>query len=492
MAARSAIKNLISNLCFEHHCVQTIKLQEQFRKLHNGVNQCSHYHSSSQLRAQPRLTPQEVTDILRQNEHTHEFSAGGSVKAYDSNQLPSNDPIEDTHAEARCLLTTGMLLGVFDGHGGAACAQVVAKRLFNYVSVSLLPPDLLYKYLQSMDNGDSHVQLLENFNDQYDLVDELKGLYSESFKRFVSDLWDSQRDDFQMRDALQKAFLKLDDDLSREALTNVTEKVNLKTLSVSMAGSVACVAHIDGPHLHVASVGDCQAVLGVLSDTDTWTAKKISIEHNTDNQVEVNRILDEHPHHERDTVIRMERLLGQLAPLRAFGDFRYKWSRQTLQNVVVPKFGEQVLAPNYHTPPYLTARPDIIHHRLTPRDRFLVIASDGLWDLVSPLQVVRLVGEHMSGKVTLSPLRLPRKDMKLDEINDLLLQRRKGLAKKPVDRNAATHLLRHALGGTEYGVEHTKISQLLSMSQEVVRLFRDDITIIVVFFDSEYLRHCPL
>ncbi|KAG8281493.1 [Pyruvate dehydrogenase [acetyl-transferring]]-phosphatase 1, mitochondrial [Homalodisca vitripennis] len=322
MAARSAIKNLISNLCFEHHCVQTIKLQEQFRKLHNGVNQCSHYHSSSQLRAQPRLTPQEVTDILRQNEHTHEFSAGGSVKAYDSNQLPSNDPIEDTHAEARCLLTTGMLLGVFDGHGGAACAQVVAKRLFNYVSVSLLPPDLLYKYLQSMDNGDSHVQLLENFNDQYDLVDELKGLYSESFKRFVSDLWDSQRDDFQMRDALQKAFLKLDDDLSREALTNVTEKVNLKTLSVSMAGSVACVAHIDGPHLHVASVGDCQAVLGVLSDTDTWTAKKISIEHNTDNQVEVNRILDEHPHHERDTVIRMERLLGQLAPLRAFGDFR--------------------------------------------------------------------------------------------------------------------------------------------------------------------------
>lgn len=107
-------------------------------------------------------------------------------------------------------------------------------------------------------------------------------------------------------------------------------------------------------------------------------------------------------------------------------------------------------------------------------------------------QVVRLVGEHMSGKVTLSPLRLPKKDMTLDEINNLLLQRRKGLAKKPVDSNAATHLLRHALGGTEYGVEHTKISQLLSMPQEVVRLFRDDITVIVVYFDPEYLRHCPL
>lgn len=58
-----------------------------------------------------------------------------------------------------------------------------------------------------------------------------------------------------------------------------------------------------------------------------------------------------------------------------------------MQEVVLPRYGEQVLAPNYHTPPYLTARPEITHHRLTPRDRFLVIASDGLWDLVSPLQV---------------------------------------------------------------------------------------------------------
>lgn len=97
----------------------------------------------------------------------------------------------------------------------------------------------------------------------------------------------------------------------------------------------------------------------------------------------------------------------------------------------------------------------------------------------------------MSGKVTLSPLRLPRKEMRLADINNMLIQRQQGLKTKPQDRNAATHLLRHALGGTEYGIEHSKIAQLLSMPQEVVRLFRDDITITVVYFDSEYLRHCP-
>ncbi|XP_026682619.1 pyruvate dehydrogenase [acetyl-transferring]-phosphatase 1, mitochondrial-like [Diaphorina citri] len=94
----------------------------------------------------------------------------------------------------------------------------------------------------------------------------------------------------------------------------------------------------------------------------------------------------------------------------------------------------------------------------------------------------------MSGKVTLRPLQLPRKHMKLSEINELLIARQEGLSLKPLDSNAATHLLRHALGGTEYGIEHSKIAQLLSMPQEVVRLFRDDITITVVYFDSDYLR----
>lgn len=110
---------------------------------------------------------------------------------------------------------------------------------------------------------------------------------------------------------------------------------------------------------------------------------------------------------------------------------------------------------------------------------------------MSPLEAVRLVGEHMSGKVTLSPLKLPRKNMKLSEINEMLLQRKEGLKKKPLDANAATHLMRNALGGTEYGMDHTKISKMLTLPSKAVRLFRDDITVTVVYMDSEFLRHCP-
>lgn len=68
-----------------------------------------------------------------------------------------------------------------------------------------------------------------------------------------------------MHKALEKAFLRLDEDLSKEALSlEENEKLNMKTMSVAMSGAVACVAHIDGPHLHIANVGDCCAVLGKL------------------------------------------------------------------------------------------------------------------------------------------------------------------------------------------------------------------------------------
>lgn len=73
------------------------------------------------------------------------------------------------------------------------------------------------------------------------------------------------------------------------------------------------------------------------------------------------------------------------------GLFCFQWPRHVLEKWVTPILGESALPSNYKTPPYLSARPEIIKHTLSPRDKFVVIASDGLWDLLSPTQVVRLV-----------------------------------------------------------------------------------------------------
>merc|ERR1719187_2672321 len=211
----------------------------------------------------------------------------------------------------------------------------------------------------------------------------------------------------------------------------------MKTLTVAMSGCVAVVAHIVGPHLSVASTGDCTAVVGSLSDTDTWLAKKLTTEHNSDNNKEVKRILSEHPEAEHHHIIKGDRLLGMLAPLRAFGDFKFKWPRTTIEDTLGEVLGEHACPPNYKTPPYLT-QPNI----------------------------------------------------PLGEIAALLKSRQDAMRLRPTDSNAATHLIRSALGGTAYGVDHNRLSQMLTIPQDMVRMFRDDITITVIFFEDEYLRFC--
>ena len=162
-------------------------------------------------------------------------------------------------------LILGILLGVFDGHGGRTCAQVVSKRLFHYISACLLPTRLLKQYLNTVNSNDK-LKLLQIFNDKVEFISEIRDLYQASFLTFVKDLIEMEcTKEFQMETALENAFLRLDNDLSNEALSNLDKNSTATTLAVAMSGAVAAVAHIDGPHLHVTGLGDCQAVLGILS-----------------------------------------------------------------------------------------------------------------------------------------------------------------------------------------------------------------------------------
>jgi len=428
-----------------------------------------------------KLSPFDVDNILIANEYTHEFGEGGPVKYYESNQLASNSPIEDSKSEAMCLATSGLIFGVFDGHGGPACGQVVAKRLIRYLAANLTPKKSLQHHLESGGDSDS---IIANFNERQKFVDEVRELYERSFIKYATELvTQDEASNKNMKKIFENSFLRLDRDISDEAINCPSPR----TLSVALSGTCAVVAHVDSAaNVSVASCGDCVAVLGSLSETGLWMAKKFTQEHNSDNVKEIRRILSEHPTSEKDTVIKSERLLGQLAPLRAMGDFKFKWPKEQLN-----KF-ELTSSPFYLTPPYLSCLPEVAQQALTPKDRFLVLASDGLWDMISPVQAVRLIGEHMSGKAFLQPLKLPKRQIQLEEIEQMLDRRKEGLLKKPHDRNAATHLLRYAIGASDLGnIEHQKLSHMLSLPKKIVRLFRDDITITIIYFDPNFLRTLP-
>lgn len=57
-------------------------------------------------------------------------------------------------------------MGVFDGHGGPACAQVISKRLFKYIAAALLPLDKLQKYMKQ----EPRELLVETYNDRVSIM----------------------------------------------------------------------------------------------------------------------------------------------------------------------------------------------------------------------------------------------------------------------------------------------------------------------------------
>ncbi|XP_013407429.1 pyruvate dehydrogenase [acetyl-transferring]-phosphatase 1, mitochondrial-like [Lingula anatina] len=439
----------------------------------------------------PKFNKQRVTSMLRSREQTVPIEKG-SILYYESNFLPSNDPIEDRHSVARCLQTDAMLFGVFDGHAGDSCAQIISERLFDYIAVSLMPPEVLDQFCKSFLSRGITLDLLQwYYHKKTSHYDALLGVHKNNLHRFAVETLSTLEDEFSLASALEGAFVRLDNDISSMAMpSNNNGLINSQLLNIALAGSCAIVAHVNGPHLHVANSGDCKAILGRMSSGGNIKFIPLSNDHSANNPKEVERIRREHPPNEN--VIRNQRLMGNLAPLRAFGDVCYKWPSKELAYVTkhAGKLNNPyaVMLSNYYTPPYLTAKPEVISYRLTPADRFMILATDGLWDMLTPEKVTHLISEHMMGKQTWTKYEAAG-TLTLGKINSDLRKRRVGLEYKPEDINVATHLLRHALGGNNgENVTHSKLSAFLSLPPELSRSFRDDITMIIVFFDDNYLR----
>lgn len=166
------------------------------------------------------------------------------------------------------------------------------------------------------------LDLLEKYNETFDLLPELKALYRDSFAKYVHNLLQNSDKPANIEMAMTNAILSLDEDISNEALNCDSPEIAAKTMQVALAGAVSCVAHINGSHLHVANVGDCRAVLGVLTKDNKWKAKTLTRDHSARNVAEIKRIRSDHPASEKGVLCSEGRLLGGLAPLRAFGDFR--------------------------------------------------------------------------------------------------------------------------------------------------------------------------
>ncbi|PVV01821.1 hypothetical protein BB560_003746, partial [Smittium megazygosporum] len=370
------------------------------------------------------LTDYEVDAIFARNENASCIRAepartgGGSgeipygqVKWY-SNQIPSNSPIEDYISYKR-VEHNKHFFGVFDGHAGYRCAETISSELPNLLSDS-------YEVIEQVLNNGFETKKGAN-KTQEDRIKEMVSVFSDSNKKSLRENKDSialtstyiLMDEKLVKDNLHK-FMGLykselngnENSMSLEKQTEMLKDAdNLLGPAVSGSCAIGLVLDAEAGKLTVANTGDSRAIIGRYNEgSGTYKAIPLSEDQTANgNRKEYERMIREHPS-ESSTVIMRGRVLGGLMPTRAFGDSRYKWPIE-VQNMLFPMLYQNghryATSPrNYFTPPYVTARPTLVVHELIPSDKFIVIATDGLFDRLENSEIVEFVeGEEGEGNV---------------------------------------------------------------------------------------------
>ncbi|KAJ4883333.1 putative protein phosphatase 2C 68 [Raphanus sativus] len=304
--------------------------------------------------------------------------------------VQANEVIED-HSQVE----TGngaVFVGVYDGHGGPEASRYISDHLFSHLM----------------------------------RVSRERGVITKETLRAAFS-------------ATEKGFLTL-----------VRRTRGLKPL-IAAAGSCCLVGVIWKGTLIIANVGDSRAVLGSsMSSNDSRSnkivAEQLTNDHNAAQEEVRQELRSSHPDDPRILVLKQGvwRIKGIIQVSRSIGDAYLKR----------PEFSLGPSFPRFHLPeglkrPVLLAEPCVYTRVLQTNNKFVIFASDGLWEHMSNQQAVEIVNKHP----------------------------RPGIARRLVRR--AMNIAAKKKGMT--------YDDLKKVERGVRRFFHDDITVAVIFIDNELL-----
>ncbi|KAJ4968311.1 hypothetical protein NE237_015012 [Protea cynaroides] len=253
--------------------------------------------------------------------------------------------------------TDTVFCGVFDGHG--PYGHMVAKRVRDSLPLKLSAHwevnicseegarELNTSAMVSMNSEETSFMCVEKASRESIDIEE-----KEKHPEFFSTL----------RESFLKAFKVMDKELKLHP-----------NIDCFCSGTTAVTLVKQGQDLIIGNVGDSRAILGTRDQDDTLIAVQLTVDLKPNLPAEAERIrqckgrvfaLQDEPDVSRVWLPNNDS--PGLAMARAFGDFCLK------------DFG-------------LISVPEIAYRRLTERDEFIVLATDGVWDVLSNKEVIDIV-----------------------------------------------------------------------------------------------------
>ncbi|KAG2007286.1 phophatase 2C family protein [Coprinopsis cinerea AmutBmut pab1-1] len=257
---------------------------------------------------------------------------------------PTGRPIEDRYSLLEDEGHRRLIMGVYDGHGGAATAHYISTEL----------PERLLNHA---------------------------GSHSEVFEELDRSLIDTFVKDHLVMRGKGKDWVQ-----------------NAERIKAGCTALV-CDIRMDSMKALISNAGDCRLIVcRRVEPGGRVTVPFQTVDRNAKSPSEQDRLRSDHPN--EDMIIVGGRLFGKLMSTRGFGDGYYKlpiggiFGKRTHKRYIdiLSSIEQPGKVPmnvqyesyfcGYRTPPYVTARPETTSFDLLPGDT-LVMASDGLWDLVS-------------------------------------------------------------------------------------------------------------
>ncbi|KAL8456355.1 hypothetical protein ACS0TY_033709 [Phlomoides rotata] len=299
--------------------------------------------------------------------------------------VQANTVIED-HSQVETG-KNATFIGVYDGHGGPEASKYISDHLFNHL-----------RRLARENGGMSE--------------DVLRSAFSETENGF---------------------------------LTLVRRAYEIRP-AIAAIGSCCLVGVIWERRLYVANLGDSRAVMGSVDRSNRVVAEQLTREHNASMEEVRKELHNLHPDDSQIVVMKQGvwRIKGIIQVSRSIGDAYLKR----------PGFALDPTFPRFHISepiqrPVLTADPSITTRAITPDDKFLIFASDGLWDYLTNQEAVEIV--HNNSRV--------------------------GIARRLV----ITALEKAAR------MRQVAYEEIKKLDQGARRHVHDDITIVVIFIDHRTL-----
>uniref|UniRef100_A0A0D9W0T5 protein-serine/threonine phosphatase n=1 Tax=Leersia perrieri TaxID=77586 RepID=A0A0D9W0T5_9ORYZ len=206
----------------------------------------------------------------------------------------------------------------------------------------------------------------------------------------------SENDHIAVLKALTRALHK-----TETAYLDIADKMVGEFPELALMGSCVLTMLMKGEDMYIMNVGDSRAVLATMDSVDLeqisqgsfdgsvgdcppcLSAVQLTSDHSTSVEEEVRRVRNEHP--DDPSAISKDRVKGSLKVTRAFGAGflkQPKWNDALLEMFRIDYVGSS---------PYISCNPSLFHHKLSTRDRFLILSSDGLYQYFTNEEAVAQV-----------------------------------------------------------------------------------------------------